>query len=107
MGSLFYGAKRLQVEFDDRALAHLQIVMIAKLRRSEAFLLSWTVNTATGSGRSMVWIHPATDLHFRFTNGRHPEINREWIGQLMLLANTATGLHLTDEGDLRPLHPAV
>ncbi|MFD3445833.1 hypothetical protein ACFDTO_14660 [Microbacteriaceae bacterium 4G12] len=102
MGTLFYGAARFRVDFEDRALAHLQIVMTAKHRRGEGFLLSWTVPTAGGGSRSAVWVHPATDLEFSFSGGRAPEINREWIDTLVRLANTADGLHLTGEGDLRP-----
>jgi len=105
VGTLFYGADRLPVEFDDRSLSHLQLVMTAKLRRSEGFLLSWTSAGGKAGERSMVWIHPATDLQFQFRDGRPPRINREWIEQLVLLANTAAGLHVTEEGDLRPLEP--
>ena len=39
MGKLIYGAPTWSVEFEDRALAHLRIVMIAKLRRAESFSL--------------------------------------------------------------------
>ena len=34
MGKLYYGAARYEVEFEDRVLAHLQLVMTGKLRRS-------------------------------------------------------------------------
>ncbi len=104
MGTLFYGASRFRVDFDDRALAHLQIAMTAKHRRGEGFLLSWTAATP-GGGRSAVWVHPGTDLEFSFSGGRPPEINREWLEELMRLANTADGLHLTSEGDLRAAPP--
>ncbi len=107
VGTLFYGAARFRVEFDDRPLAHLQLVMTAKLRRHEGFMLSWSTTTASDSSRSMVWVHPATDLEFDFTGGTAPEINREWIATLMLLANTAHGLHVTAEATLEPLPPAV
>lgn len=38
MGSLRYDGQ--WVEFDDDVLAHLQIVIIGKLRRGESFLMS-------------------------------------------------------------------
>ena len=107
MGVLFYGAARHQVEFDDRALAHLQLVMTVKLRRAEGFMLSWSVEKSDGSGRAMVWVHPQTDLHFVFSGGRAPEINRDWVDQLVLLSNTPGGLQVTREGDLKPLQPAL
>jgi hypothetical protein len=101
MGKLYYGAARFEVEFDDRVLAHLQLVMTGKLRRSEAFLLSWATSSDRGSGRSMIWIHPTTDLHFQFAGNGRPSVNREWLERLAVLANTATGLYVTPEGDLR------
>jgi hypothetical protein len=101
MGKLYYGAARYEVEFEDRVLAHLQLVMTGKLRRSEAFLLSWTTPVERGSGRSMIWIHPTTDLHFQFSGNGRPAVNREWLERLAVLANTATGLYVTSEGDLQ------
>ncbi|MFD3443839.1 ATP-dependent DNA ligase [Microbacteriaceae bacterium 4G12] len=103
MGTLFYGSNRLEVQFDDRVLAHLQIVMTAKLRRGEGFILSWTDGVSAGSGRSMVWITPVTDLHYRFSGNRPPSINRTWLDELASLANTAPGLYVTEEGTLTPL----
>jgi hypothetical protein len=40
MGRLTYDS-HFSVDFDDRTLAHLQLVIVAKLRRNEAFFLSW------------------------------------------------------------------
>jgi hypothetical protein len=40
MGSLLYGNSGTAVEFEDRALIHLQIVITNKLRRRESFLFS-------------------------------------------------------------------
>jgi hypothetical protein len=103
MGSLFYGSARYEVTFPDRILAHLQIVMTAKLRRTEGFVLSWTEPTQAGSGRSMIWITAYTDLHYRFAGGKMPLINKHWLEQLSALANTSQGLYVTDEGTLQPL----
>ncbi|MFD3443844.1 hypothetical protein ACFDTO_04510 [Microbacteriaceae bacterium 4G12] len=102
MGTLFYGAGRLEAQFDDRTLAHLQIVMAAKLRRSEGFMLSWSLDVRQGSGRSSVWIHPSTDLQFLYTGSRSPEINREWLAELADLSHGPGGLHVTGEGKIRP-----
>jgi hypothetical protein len=103
MGKLYYGAARYEVEFDDRVLAHLQLVMTGKLRRSEGFMLSWATPAGRGSGRSMVWIHPHTDLHFQFAGNGRPTVNRDWLERLAVLANTATGLYVTPEGELQPI----
>lgn len=102
MGSLFYGAARLEVVFDDRVLAHLQIVITSKLRRHESFLLSWSVDRRDGSGRSFVWIHPNADLHFSYAGARAPAINRQWLDELAELAHLPGGLQVTPEGTLRP-----
>lgn len=103
MGTLFYGAARHKVVFDDRVLAHLQIVMTAKLRRTECFILSWRDPADAGSGRSMIWVTPYTDLHYKFSGNTPPPINRQWLEQLAALANTAFGLIVTDEGKLESL----
>ena len=83
VGKLVYGAPTWSVEFDDRALAHLRIVMIAKLRRAESFSFSWKFEAAYGSGRSSLWLHPAIPLQFEFYGGREPALNRAWIDELM------------------------
>ncbi len=97
MGRLIYGNHDAEVEIEDRTLAHLKIVMIAKLRRTEPFLFSWTHDASDGSGRSAIWIHPAVALHFRFHGNRQPELNREWLESLMLSANSTAGLELQAE----------
>lgn len=96
MGRLVYGPQERVIEFDDRTLAHVKTVIVAKLRRNEAFLLAWTVSTEHGSGRHSVWIHPAIPLQFQFSGGRLPSINRTWMQQLMESANHGE-LRITDE----------
>lgn len=41
MGTLFYGDNRFAIGIDDRSLAHLQLVILAKLRRDESFSFTW------------------------------------------------------------------
>jgi hypothetical protein len=96
MGTLTYDST-LAADFDDRILAHLQIVIGAKLRRNEAFYFSWKDDTSIGDGRTVIWVHPHIPLSFKFFGSRAPAINREWIDELMLLANTPAGLHLIPE----------
>ena len=103
MGTLFYGASRFAITFDERVLSHLQIVMNAKLRRGESFSLSWADAPKVGGGRSIVWISPSTDLHYKFNGSRLATINRKWLEELAILANTPQGLHVTEEGDLTTL----
>jgi hypothetical protein len=53
MGKLIYDTQ-VKTGIDDRALAHLQIVMLNKLRRRESFAFSWKNPAArvTGAARS-------------------------------------------------------
>jgi hypothetical protein len=96
MGRLTYDST-LAVDFEDRTLAHLQLVIGAKLRRSEAFFFAWKDDAAAGDGRSTIWIHPTIPLAFKFYGGRAPAINRAWVEVLMLSANSAQGLQLLPE----------
>jgi hypothetical protein len=97
MGCLLYGDHATSVEIDDRALAHLQIVIILKLRRGESFALSWVEPTSAGSGRSTVWLHPSVTLQFRYAGNRSPSLNDQWLAQLSDLANSNGGLRCTPE----------
>ncbi|WP_353807314.1 DUF7882 family protein [Agromyces chitinivorans] len=96
MGKLTYDST-LTVDFDDRVLAHLQLVIGAKLRRGESFYFSWKDDTTIGNGRSALWMHPSIPLHFKFSGGRHPSINRAWIDALMSTANSSSGLQIVRE----------
>jgi hypothetical protein len=98
MGRLTYDG-RLTVDFDDRVLAHLQLVIGAKLRRNEAFFFSWTDDADSG-GRSALWMHPTISVYFKFTGSRQPWINRSWLDELMLTANTPAGLQIVPEPEV-------
>ncbi|QHC67783.1 hypothetical protein Q0F99_04455 [Rathayibacter oskolensis] len=87
MGRLIYGPQSLEIDFDDRLLAHLKVAMLTKMRRNESFSLSWAEPESTGFGRSSVWIHPTTPLHFRFHVAKRPALNRTWIEQFVSVAN--------------------
>ena len=97
MGHLHYGDHSASVEIDDRALAHLQVVILHKLRRGESFPFSWIEPTSTGSGRSTIWLHPTVTLRFTFAGNRMPSLNAAWIEQLSALANSDGGLRSTTE----------
>lgn len=115
MGSLTYDGT--VIEFDDRLLAHLQIVIINKLRRHESFAMSWRDSAAVGDGRSAIWLDPSIPLYFKFDGSRVPSIDREWIERLADSAASSTGLLVIDEqgilerptsraqADGTPLHP--
>lgn len=99
MGRLQYGDGTITI--DDRALAHLQIVVVNHLRNGESFTLSWLNALSKGDGRSSIWLHPAIPLRFDFFGSRRPEINREWIDALERSAHSSVGLVVLGE-DGRP-----
>jgi hypothetical protein len=97
MGKLLYGDSDIEVEFDDRALTHIQIVIGAKLRRGESFFFSWKDDPAIGDGRSSLWLDRSIPLYFKFFGGKTPALNREWLGILTDSANSGQGLVFTPE----------
>ena len=92
MGNLHYGGH--QFALDDRVLAHLQIVITQKLRRSEAFFINW--DDPIGEGRQSIWIDNGMPIWVEFV-GKPPAINRVWLETLIISAGGTTGLHLTEE----------
>ncbi len=107
MGSISYDG--LTVQVDDRTLTHLQIVIVKKLQRGDAFLMSWKDSVDVGSGRSSIWLHPYVLVHFKFDGSRVPSINERWLAELTESANSSRGLIVTAEhGDVpglsRPVH---
>ncbi|CAI9386942.1 ATP-dependent DNA ligase [Microbacterium sp. T2.11-28] len=86
-----------KVEVEDRALAHVQLVVGNKLRRVEPFYFTWREDPSTGEGRRSVWLHPAATLRYDFFGSRTPALNRDWLEALALTANSPNGLHLIPE----------
>lgn len=92
MGTLFYGSSEMQVDFDDRTLAHLQLVIGVKLRQHERFYFSWTDHSDSGSGRSVLWMETSIPMLFRYASARPLPINRGWLRLLTASADQPTGL---------------
>ena len=97
MGTLLYGLPPAEIEIEDRLLAHLKPVIVAKLRRAEPFLLSWSIATEDGSGRRSIWMHPSIPLQFAFVGSRRPLLNKAWLDQMMQAASSNEGLIIMDE----------
>lgn len=70
MGKLSFGKESLRL--DDRTLAHLEAVFVAKLRRHEGFMFTWWLDISLGSGRVSKWVHPACNFRFRFDSLHSP-----------------------------------
>ena len=96
MGILSYDSN-YKAEFEDRVLAHLQLVIGAKLRRGESFHFSWTTDANAGSGRTTIWLHPTVPLIYSYFGNRMPAINKLWIDALMAAANSPAGLQIVPE----------
>jgi hypothetical protein len=104
MGSLVYATGRPDaIQFDDRTLAHLQIVIGAKLRLRQSLFFSWLDSVDIGGGRGSIWLDATIPLAFSYTKSERHKINREWLELLMASANSSVGLQLMSE----PVQPLV
>lgn len=57
MGRFTYDSS-VSADFDDRELAHLQAVIVAKIRRGERFTFTWKIDISLGGGRTSVYLYP-------------------------------------------------
>lgn len=97
MGQLFYGNNRDPIIIEDRALAHLKVVVATKLRRNESFTLSWRHPDDQTPGRTTLWLHPSIPLRFVFAEPEAPQLSAEWITAMAHSANSSGGIMLLDE----------
>lgn len=86
----------LQAEFDDRTLAHLERVIVGKMRHREAFPFEWV--TPEGERKS-VWLDSGVAVSFDYRQTIR-EFNRAWLEQLMKAASSAAGLTILPEPEL-------
>ncbi|TPW77506.1 DUF7882 family protein [Schumannella soli] len=95
MGSLNF--EDVEIPVDDRALAHLQVVILSRLRRGEAFAFSWRGADDEAAGRATVWLHPHAKIVFSYIDGDAQGINRHWVDALTEASFSSGGLHLVPE----------
>ncbi|MGR2752177.1 DUF7882 family protein [Agromyces arachidis] len=111
MGTLFYGDTATPIGIEDRALAHLKVAIVTKLRRGEAFTVSWRHPDDQPRGRTTLWLHPNIPLRFVFDEPERPELSREWIEELMRSANSSGGIRLVpeqlDTGPIETVEPSA
>ena len=93
MGSLYYGDTSTPIFIEDRALAHLKVVIATKLR----FTLSWRHPEGEAPGRSTLWLHPSIPLRFVFQELETPDLSRKWIEELAHSASSSGGITLIEE----------
>ena len=101
MGTLTYDSK-LVATFDDRVLAHLQVVIWSKLRRGEQFSFTWVDPQRNGMGRTSIWVSPSISLTFDYFGSRMPALNAAWVDQLTKSANSPGGLVVLPEPGAAP-----
>ncbi len=97
MGTIYYGGGAGPIHIEDRALAHLQVVIATKLRRGESFTLSWRHPEEDLRGRSTIWLHASIPLRFVFDDPEPPALSRAWIEELATSANSSGGIMLVSE----------
>lgn len=97
VGTIYYGGSATPIHIDDRALAHLKVVVATKLRRGESFTLTWQHPDDQPRGRSTIWLHPSIPLRFVFDEPETPDLSRRWIEELAQSANSSGGMTLVAE----------
>jgi hypothetical protein len=81
------------IPLDDRVLAHLQIVIVDKLRRRESFGL----NLKGDAVMVTMWLTCYTPLQFIYEGNRQPRINWRWVELLAAEAGFSGMLELLPE----------
>ena len=97
MGTIYYGGSATPIHIEDRALAHLKVVIATKLRRGVSFTVSWQHPDDQPRGRSTIWLNPSIPLRFVFDEPEAPDLNRRWIEDLASSANSSGGIMLVAE----------
>ena len=97
VGTIYYGGSATPIEIEDRALAHLKVVIATKLRRGESFTVSWKHPDDQPGGRTTLWLHPSIPLRFTFDETESPELSREWLEELATSAHSSGGIVLVAE----------
>jgi hypothetical protein len=87
----------LSVQFEDRLLAHLHILILQKFRSKQSFVMSWVDGLGAGSGRTVIWLTPDLPIVFKFAGSRLPAIDRNWLAVLSESAESSNGLIVTNE----------
>ena len=78
MGTLKYDST-ITAEFDDRTLAHLQVVIWSKLRRGEHFAFTFG-DEAPPAQRTSVWCSPTIPMAFQFEQAGPARAQRALAG---------------------------
>lgn len=83
MGKLEYNSSRPPIEIEDVTLAHLKIIIGTKLRRQEAFMMTWLPEKKNPAGRLTAWVHPSIPMVLAFDEATMPKIDPARIARMM------------------------
>lgn len=99
MGRLRYDGTSEPINVEDVTLAHLKVVISAKLRRNESFMMTWRPVNNAETRRATAWIHPAIPLQLLFDNAAPPAIDPDRIAHMMHSLNATGELVLGEVAD--------
>lgn len=92
MGLLRYGSDLVAIPMPDDVLAHLQLVVAAKLGEGEGFTVSW--RHGDGQGRSTLWLERSIPLRFDFASSHPVSTDPRRVRAMLTEAAAVTGLSL-------------
>ena len=97
MGTIFYGGSATPIHIEDRALAHLKVVIGPSCGGARASTVSWRHPEDQPRGRGTLWLHPSIPLRFVFDDPEPAGLDRQWIEDLAQSANSSGGIMLVPE----------
>ena len=107
MGTFYYGGGHGDLpagfDLDDVLLAHLKLVIIAKLRRGESFVVTVPAFEHGCQVREALWVNPSVPLRFVMDEADGPLLDPHRLEALMIQANTLGGIVLKAEWTNRSL----
>jgi len=101
LGTLHYGRSQ-SYEFDDRTLEHLRVAINARLRKNEAFMLSWHPREGDPADWVSLWITADMPIGFSFSAGEPAPLSREWVSRLIEESYGPDGLVLGGDAEESP-----
>ncbi|MEO6116445.1 MAG: hypothetical protein ABIP33_08685 [Pseudolysinimonas sp.] len=102
MGKFIYGIPSVEIELDDKILAHVKAVITAKLRRNESFTFTWEDPDGDELTHHSVWLDSSIPIQFEISGKQDPPLNREWLDLLNRTASTPSGLRIVPEPAQEP-----
>lgn len=94
MGTIYYGGSATPIHIEDRAMAHLKVVVATKLRRGESFTLAWRHEGTGQPGRSAIWLQPSIPLRFVFDTPDPEQLRASALQDFVNQANSSGGLNV-------------